>query len=206
MESIISTKIGCLKEIKKKLKIDYKEKITVFLYENSLKKIAMHFHAGEGLAYGNTIVEVYSKDSSLDPYHELTHIVARTLGDPPAILSEGLAVYMQKDHKWRGKNIDISSREFIESGKFIPLERLFTFTEIGSKQSQPRISYPETGSFVKFLSDKGGIEKFKALYSNLKNSSDLDQIEENKKSFYKIYNTSVESIEKDWISSFKNCI
>jgi hypothetical protein len=123
-------------------------------------------HRGAGWAFGNVIVEVFNEQTQLDPYHEVAHVVARQLGNPPALLNEGFAVYLSErmggdalEHLGSpGLRVNEVVHQNRMAGKYIPLVRLLTFTEIGTVDSRPEIAYAEAGSFVKFLVEEFGVE------------------------------------------------
>jgi hypothetical protein len=49
----------------------------------------------------------------------------------------------------------------MKEGQLIKLEELIKFTEIGLEKSQPPISYAEAASFVKYLIETYGAQKFR---------------------------------------------
>ena len=51
---------------------------------------------GDGWAFSNNIVEVYNEKTKLDPFHELAHIISGEVGNPPAMLDEGFAIYVSE--------------------------------------------------------------------------------------------------------------
>lgn len=180
--------------------VNFEEKVIVFLYPTSFSKLYLTFHAGDGLAYENTIAEVYIDGPNIDPYHELTHVVARKLGKPPALLSEGVAVFMQEGHRWKQRHVDAICAEYLAQGSLIPLGELIEYTEIGSAKSKHAISYPQAGSFVKHLTQNLGMEKFKTLYKRMKSSKDPKQLNINKEIFEEVCGKSLDSFEQAWIN------
>jgi hypothetical protein len=192
-----------LSDILKILNAGFKEKIIFFLYPTSFTKISLTYHTGCGLAYKNTIAEQYINGQSVDPYHELTHVVSHKIGDPPALFNEGLAVFMQRGSQWEGKDVDAICEEYLSKGNLIPLTELVGYTDIGPEESKPEISYPEAGSFIKFLVQAFGMEKLKTLYGRLKNTNDPQQQNENIKIIEKIYSKSLAYLERDWIAHLR---
>lgn len=186
-------------------------RICMVLFEDGQTKHWETGHQGRGWAYGNTIVEVYNEKEQLDPYHETTHILMRPYGDPPALFNEGFAVYMSErlgahalEYLSGGRaTIYERVRELKEKDEWIELEELITYTEIGSLESRPPIAYPEAASFVKFLVDKYGKDKFLQAYKALKNSNDEKVHEHNVKKLADIYGKSLQQLEKQWEDTLK---
>lgn len=81
-----------------------------------------------------------------------------------------------------------------------PLSELITFTDIGSEATQPKIAYPQCGSFVKFLIDTSGFEKFKRLYRSLENGSSESIVKRNRGAIQDIYARSLEQLEESWLA------
>jgi hypothetical protein len=199
-DTFIKQREEILSSILKIFDVSFDEKIIIFLYPTSCTKISFTYHGGWGLAYKNTIAEEYINGPSVDPYHELTHVVSRKLGHPPALFNEGLAVYMQKGSQWEGRDVDSICAEYLSKGSLISLNELIGYTDIGPEESQPEISYPEAGSFVKFFIQAFGMEKFKTLYGRLKNSSDPQQQSDNTRNIEDLCGRSLAALEKDWIA------
>ncbi len=155
-------------------------RIRLVFFEDMRTKAWETGHRGAGWAFDHTIVEVFNAQERLDPFHEVCHILANGLGDPPALFNEGLAVYMSerlgapalKNLGGGTLSIDERVRQLMSRNEGIPLTRLFEFTEIGSDESKPAIAYAEAASFVKFLIEEFPHDKFLAAYSSLKNSAD----------------------------------
>lgn len=191
---------------------DFSNRIRLILFEDGQTKHSETGHQGNGWAYGNTIVEVYNEKQKLDPYHEMTHILMEPLGNPPALFNEGFAVYMSETlgskalEYLSGGQATISERtlELKGKGQWINLTDLITYNEIGSEQTQPPLAYPEAASFVKFLIEKYGKEKFLSAYKALKNSDDKTTYNQNVKTLSDIYGLSFQELEKLWLEGMKD--
>ena len=180
------------------LGIEPPHKIRLFLFPSSREKTFYTGHIGAGAAQGFTVMEVYNEEIKVEPHHELTHIIASLINpSPPALLNEGLAVSIVP--YWDGKHVDEWVRLYRRKKELIPLMTLLTFTEIGSPSTMPSVSYPEAGSFVKFLIERYGIDKFRQLYSKAKNGREF--LKFNKELFIKVYGKSVEQLEEEWLGS-----
>ena len=92
--------------------------------------------------------------------HEVAHMVSKHhWGDTAAWMSEGLAVAV--DDQWFGFNLHALAKHLDGKGQLIPLDRLIR--HFGKFDSL--VSYPEAGSFLKFLKETYGIAKVKAIWT-----------------------------------------
>jgi hypothetical protein len=181
-------------------------RIRIVFFEDQKTKAWETGHRGAGWAYDHTIVEVFNENERLDPFHEVCHILADAVGDPPALFSEGLAVYMSeklgtpalKSLGGGMLTIDERVRQLKSRNEWIPIGRLLEFTEIGSDESQPSIAYAEAASFVKFLIDEFGREKFLDAYRLLKSPGSPAVLEANVKILRDIYGGSIAGHELAW--------
>lgn len=207
--AIAAQREGAFRKISDLLGIAYPEPIRFFFFPDGETKRQDTGHTGDGLAFDRTIVEVYNEQTKLDPYHELTHILAGRIGDPPALFNEGFAVYVSelmgadalKFLGSPGKKADEAVVAHRSEGRFIPLDKLLTFTNIGTEQSQGTIGYPEAASFVKFLIAKYQLEKFRQAYKSLENGNDAATIQKNQQKFREIYGKLPAEFEPEWLIS-----
>lgn len=197
------------REICRFLGKDSDVRIRMILFEDAATKYSHTGHQGAGWAFGNTVVEIYNEKQRLDPYHETTHVLMRPYGSPPALFNEGLAVYMSERlgahalDAMRGGESSIYERvrELSGKGELIGLEELLTYTEIGSGKTNPPVAYPEAASFVKFLIERYGKERFLRAYRTLRNSSDKATQQQNVKALEKIYGKSLDELKTEWKST-----
>ena len=173
-----------------------KDKIAMFFYPDQVTKRICTGHRGDGFAEGNTIVEVYNKDVHLDPCHEITHVVAAQIGDPPAAFSEGLATWMQKDHVWKGEAADVTTANLLKDGRLVRLAQLFERDEIGSQPDDGQAAYPASASFVGFLLRTYGKARFLKAYASLKN--DDGALQRNTTCMQTVFGQPLDKIEKAW--------
>ncbi|GAG39452.1 unnamed protein product, partial [marine sediment metagenome] len=75
---------------------------------------------------------------------------------------------------------------------------------IGSKESRPPVAYPEAASFVKFLIDKYGKDKFLKAYKTLRNSDDKSVQQKNIRGLKQIYGKTLTELEKEWENTFSS--
>jgi hypothetical protein len=183
-----------------------KRRIRLIFFEDKTSKQVKTGHQGMGWAFGDTVVEVYNESEQLDPYHETAHILMRTHGNPPALFTEGFAVYMSEYlgapplKNLGGGELSLYARvkELAKQGQWITLGELLTYTEIGSEASRPRVSYAQAGAFVKYLIEQSGKDRFLEAYRTLKNSADTQVHRRNADDFKRIYGRSVDQLEPDW--------
>ena len=126
-----------------------------------------------GWATNDLIVEIYNDRQRLDPYHELAHIVAGQVGNPPAVLDEGFATYAAEllgadalEHLGHaGRTVDQATCDLARRGKRMPLDSLLRVSEFGSADAPGDIMYPQGASAVKFLIENFGTERFRAAFA-----------------------------------------
>jgi prepilin-type processing-associated H-X9-DG protein len=206
IEQIAQDKDRGFAEICQFLGRDSDVRIRLVLFEDGQSKQEATGHQGAGWAYGNTIVEVYNEKEKLDPYHETAHILMGPFGNPPALFNEGFAVYMSERlgahalENLGGEQATIHqrARELKDKGEWIKLPELLGYTEIGSARSRPPVAYPEAASFVKFLIDTYGKDKFLQAYRMLKNTSGKSGREENVKKLKDIYGRPLPTLRQQW--------
>ncbi|MDO8682362.1 MAG: hypothetical protein Q7N50_02630 [Armatimonadota bacterium] len=186
-------------------------KIVLFFFEDMKTKFLDTGHIGLGFASGDTIGEVYNKKQHVDPYHEPTHILMRPYGEPPAILNEGVAVYMSERLGGapalrylggRDQTLYARTRDFKQKGEWISLKELLTYTDIGSQGNRTVLAYIEAGAFVKFLIETFGKDKFLDAFKSLTASEDPKVRRQNQQDIERIYGSSLQKLEEDWEQSF----
>jgi hypothetical protein len=109
-------------------------------------------------AYGVTNLDSLRIDSVREYHpHELVHAVAGRLGRPPLLFTEGLAVALTSEGRWRGRDIDEIARAYVRGNRSIdPL-----LGDFGAED--PDRDYAVAASFVAFLLDRDGIDPFLAF-------------------------------------------
>jgi hypothetical protein len=189
--------------------------IDLVFYETHEAKTMDTGHRGMGKASGTTIVEICTESARVDPYHELVHIVAGQIGNPPAAFSEGLAVYIsellgadaldQVLHpdvlKVSAGRIDEAVKYLRKSGELWPIDTLFSFVEIGSEDSKPNVSYAQAASFVKCRWEKRGKAAFLEAYASLETPCDAAAIERNAHRFESVFRLTLPEAEAEWQSA-----
>lgn len=115
-----------------------------------------------GLATGSTVFAVYSETIQGLGAHEVCHNLAVSVwGKNKGIwISEGLAVYA--DDSWQGLPLHSVAKWLLDHDKLVPVKELI---DDGKMRKYPDIvTYPELGSFVKFLYEFYGREAVKTLW------------------------------------------
>ncbi|NIM49875.1 MAG: hypothetical protein GTO22_11625 [Gemmatimonadales bacterium] len=211
IQAIVTQRESAYRGIADLLGASYEGRIRLFFFPDEDTKRKETGHTGSGWAFSNFIIEVYNERTKLDPYHELVHILAGELGNPPALFGEGLAVYVSErlgadalrflGHP--GRKVDDVAGTYHRQGELIPLEELFAFTEIGSPESRPPIAYPQAASVVKFLVETYGIEAFRRAYGKLRSSSQSETIENNRRAFREVFGRPLPEVERAWLERLR---
>jgi hypothetical protein len=198
-----------INEIAALLGVSFHDRITLVFYPDSATKVNETGHIGAGLAFSNNIVEIYNTQLQLDPYHEIAHVVARRLGEPPAAFNEGFAVYVSERLGgdalgalgYPGQRIDAVARALRATKQLLHVDSLLHFNEIGSAESQPMVAYPEAASFVKYLVEKRGLPRFRQAYHQLMATDDSVQWRVNARELERIYGVTLRELEADWLAA-----
>ena len=175
----------------------YHEKLNIFAVESreKMKKLIHRKTNGMGIPKYHTACYVASKTIWAATAHELFHVMHHHLWGKPKYrywqwLSEGFAVYA--DDRWFGYHLHTLSRYFFDKNRLLPLIKLMRHW-----RSVPiMISYPEAGSFVRFLFEEYGWVKLKALWEQGPNhikqiyGKDLQHLEEEWHTFFFKFDTS----------------
>jgi hypothetical protein len=209
LRKIATEREAAVKTIADVLGTNFDGRIRMVFYPDSATKTRAIGHVGMGLAFNRNIVEIYSDSQRLDPFHEVTHIVAEGQGDPPAAFSEGLATYMTErlgadalEHLGHpGVKIRPVACELLRGKRLIPLDSILHYTDIGSTGTYGDISYPEAASFVQFLVEKRGVAQFRDAYRRLVSSNDPAQWRTNESVLRGIYGLSIQELEREWLTS-----
>ena len=185
-----------------KLNIVPTKKINYYKYQNTNQEYLLTKHSGNAFASGNNIHTIWRADN-----HEIVHvIVSEYIGDPPKLFTEGIAVAHQvnpseKDFtpKWGKKSIDELSNNYEAKSQIPPLDSLLIMDQF-FKYSE-NITYPVSGSFVKYILDTFGYDKFYSFIKVCDWTSSLNKI---KTEYSKIYNEDVETSWSNWLRFIKS--
>jgi len=171
LEEIAAERARAIAAIGEVLDVTPSETIRLVFYPDSASKTSQTGHYGIGMARGRDIVEIYNDTVQLDPFHELAHVLIYELGDPPAVLDEGFAVYMSqrlgsdalRQLGSPGQSLDEAACIAMREGSAHTPAELIALEEIGSPESRARVAYPEAGSLVGFLIGRYGEKSLRAL-------------------------------------------
>jgi hypothetical protein len=176
-------------------------RVTLVFYPDSATKRNETGHIGMGYASNDLIVEIYNERQRLDPFHELVHIIAGQVGDPPALFDEGFAVYATEllgadalEHLGHaGRTVDQAACHLKRAGKRVPLDSLIQLTEFGSPAAPGDITYPQGASVVKYLIETYGLERFREAYRTLRRAGPNER-----ETFTRIFGSNPATLEKAW--------
>ena len=148
----------------------YDTRIHLFIVESreQMKLLVGHETNGSAFYNTNTITGIASeKSNSIYSNHELFHVVAMNLWGVPNIwVNEGMAVY--SDNKWHGHDLYQLTKYLIDNNRYVSLDKLIK----DFRKVDDLISYPLTGSFVRYLDEAYGretvIKIWKSKSKNLK--------------------------------------
>lgn len=170
------------------------DKTDAFIVDSRARMKQLVGEEGNGFAFGSVnsatsktefvTVMVYSDTIKAIGAHETCHALARLLwGKPHGLwLNEGLAVY--SDDQWYGFPLHAVAKALLDKGKLLPVADLLTDNWI--KKYPDMVTYPELGSFVKFLYEKYGLDAVKNLWQRGAKNADS------------AFGKSITALETDW--------
>lgn len=145
-----------------------------FLVDSRARMKQLVGEEGNGFAFGSrkmlvgklemVSAMVYSDTIKAIGAHETCHILALFLwGKAHGVwVNEGLAVY--SDDQWQGNPLHLVAKVLLNRGKLLPIADLIDDGWL--KKYPDMVTYPELGSFVKFLYEKYGMEAVKNLWQH----------------------------------------
>ena len=143
----------------------------------------------------NTVHTIWPTDN-----HEVVHVYAGPWGFPVALFVEGLAVAHQTNPpaddfvpKWNGTPIHDLARRFRAQGTLIPIAQIAETAAFRARDEG--ITYPESGSFVRFLIDVDGIASMRRLYGEMSNDATLAAV---RSAFLRVYGYGLDEAELRW--------
>jgi hypothetical protein len=134
--------------------------------------------------------------------HEVVHVYVGPWGFPVAFIVEGLAVAYQTNPpagdfvpKWSGTPIHDLARRFRAQGTIVPIAQLAETAAFRARDSNT--TYPEAGSFVRFLIDTQGIAAMQRLYGSMPNDAPLATV---RAAFQGVYGMGLDKAEARWLA------
>ncbi|MEP1096055.1 MAG: hypothetical protein ABJG78_13155 [Cyclobacteriaceae bacterium] len=175
----------------------------IFLFPDEQIKQRITGHRGHGWAFENNIVEVFNDSIRVDPYHELVHRLGYSISTPPALIDEGLAVYLSHKfaHKPFSKTLGFPENSINEILHFltkdkdlIEISTLYSIDEISQANNAP-LAYCQSASFVEYLITTYGKETFLELFTSFAKTSrgEYEQV------FFQLYGKKIDQVENQWI-------
>lgn len=175
-------------QIAKDLGVDFRGRVEVFLYPPDLED---EIWEARRVFSDRSFNEIHCYYNGMGDHghitHDLVHIISFELVTDEEVrrisplLKEGLAEYLA-GRPW-GRSVDEWTAGFLKEGKIISLDRLRDPDFF--KDNNPVLTYTEAASFVKFLIENYGMEKFKEAYS--------------KNSFASVYGKPLAQLEEQWL-------
>ncbi|MFZ3576542.1 hypothetical protein [Virgibacillus sp. DJP39] len=175
------------------------------------EKVNVHLLKGNGISTGyREDIKLYATDIDNYPIlHEMSHTILgygnNYDGSKGFFTQEGFATYLEDKHdKSKTLNLGLSNNKImkylISKNKNIPLYKLIDlgyddtfFRPVINDQSDyllRSMSYLHAGSFIAYLIDAYGLNKFEQIY----NKADLN------KKFQDVYGKPAEKLEAEWIA------
>lgn len=166
----------------------YPEVIVFFIVSSKERMQELTNYTFNAFSYPrlNVVYAIIGNDIRAVGGHEFNHIVVENMwGRSEDWLEEGFAVY--SDDKWHDFDLHTLNKYLLDKNKLLNVATL-----IGNFNSRSSlITYPQSGSMVKYLYEKYGEDKFKLLWQNGSGS------------FEKIYNKSISEFEKEWTNEIQ---
>jgi hypothetical protein len=154
-DSSLAHVLGLLKEP------DFPQKINYFIVNVRSRMQSLIGHQTNGMAFARQrVICAIANDSmsALGP-HEMFHVVAMNLwGFTEDWVNEGMAVY--SDSTWWVQELHSLANYLRQHGKLLPLSALIQ----RFSQNDPMITYPQAGSFLKYLYETYGRDNIKILW------------------------------------------
>jgi hypothetical protein len=134
-----------------------------FIVDSRLRMRQLCYRESNGWAIGTVFAAVYGDSIDALGPHEKCHLLAQHLWGPThdVWLNEGLAVY--SDDNWQGHPLHAICKQLHAQGKLIPLSSLIK-NNWHHKHYPDMVTYPEAGSFVKFLYERYGVSSIKTMW------------------------------------------
>jgi len=107
--------------------------------------------------------------------HETMHILAERLWGMPrgTWVTEGLAVY--SDDEWQGKPLHASARALLDRHELVSM---WDLVKKKGFLGNDEVTYPQAGSFVKFVYETHGREAVTHLWRSAPNKKEIEKLEQ----------------------------
>ncbi|MDP2685518.1 MAG: hypothetical protein Q8P20_10910 [bacterium] len=181
-QRILTEQRRAFQTIVRQLKVKPPRIITINLYKTRRRKIQETRESGNCHADidNNSIHALLNNRYSLG-HHEMVHILAKKLGKPPKLLSEGLALWFDKT--WHGVNF-LTQVKRIYRSKRHSKEIINLFADKSFNSLPGLLSYNMAGAIARHLVKNFGMPKYLRLY---KRCSRKNSAQKNMLIFYRLY-------------------
>jgi hypothetical protein len=200
IDKIAKSLDSCYEDVLSQLKVDFLDKISYYLYNSAddLQRWAQWHRWGFSLGEFESAVEVYDSKDEIINSHETVHgIVYNTIGlGKLSFLDEGIAEAIAHYHeRWPSGKLTLhkNCKLLLYEEKLFPLDVLADNDRFKEIYLSPESGnyYNQCGSFVRYLIDQYGLDKFKFLLPRAG--------EDNyKEIFQELYGQSIDEFEKEW--------
>ena len=134
-------------------------KVTYHKYPDVATKEELTGRPGNAYRDGDSIHTIWRTDR-----HEIVHVLCGGWGDPPALLGEGIAVYLSGS--WQGEPVKVAAAKVLEEGNYIPLADILD-TQAFRRHSDLH-TYALSGAFCEWIVEQGGKKLLRELYGALR--------------------------------------
>jgi hypothetical protein len=181
---------GMIEDIAKEAKIEKPEKkIKYYLYPDEATYMRILEKKEYRTAAWWSEKQLHTVDTFND--HEMIHLILYDLGMPPVVLAKGFVFYFRS--KYNDWDLHIRSKRFLMQQKIPALHNTIDLPSF--QKTDPAIMVPAWGSFVTYLVDTHGIEKFKEFYER---SDEKVNFEELRVIFEDLYETDFDEADRAW--------
>lgn len=167
----------------------YDSRIYVFIVASRAEMKLLVGYETNGAAFykTNTVTGIASENrNSIYSNHELFHVIAMNLwGVPDSWINEGMAVY--SDNQWHGHDLYQLTKYLIDNNRYVSIEKLAK----DFRKADDLISYPLTGSFVKYVDETYGRETVIKIWKR------------KTKNLKKLTGKTIKELEVDWLTKVK---
>lgn len=135
-------------------------------------------------------------------HHECVHLYTSLIGRPTQFFNEGIAVAFQTDPynndfeaKWWNNPVHYWAKKFKNEGTLISLDSILETSDF--QRYDTAITYPESGSFVRFMLDNYGLDRMKSFFRAGNWNDSKEVIKQN---FQFVYGFSIIRAEEEWLN------
>lgn len=185
--------VDFLVDLFKEMGLKWNKTLTVYFPGYDIKSFYT-LHCGRGLANEMGVFMVL--ENKHQEYrlivHENAHkLFSDNLGNNTSFISEGIGMFSEAEATDKMVN-HRTTLNYLKQHKLFPLDKMMNFN-IGQNPEETVVGYPAAGSFIGFIIDVYGKEKFKELYIH-KYSSDEDKIAR----WNNVYGKTIQDLESEW--------